>query len=278
MNWLCKSCKILSVFLALAGRPVTNIGAAAAPGWSRSSKVKSGPRSVPRGVQWPLQLRVKRSLVAQPVAALMLQRSATVSRGRSKIEQFRARLVGQQLLAESATVYEEQIGLASVEKVYPSRSISRGSRGNGPSGNVSQQRRKNEAPNGDIHTLSPLVEMSTCFNTIFGQWFLTDKCRLMCHQRTWKLMKLKSPVASIAALPKLVLAHLLSQKKGDQSIAEKYTAGSTQYRTISSQNDHKKWYSFFQTRLQSIYLAYISNKTLREINLHQYKDYYLSAD
>ncbi|KAA6374973.1 MAG: putative multi drug resistance-associated protein, partial [Streblomastix strix] len=32
---------------------------------------------------------------------------------------------------------------------------SRGSGGNGPSGNVSQQKRKNEAPNGDIHTLSP---------------------------------------------------------------------------------------------------------------------------
>ncbi|KAA6402267.1 MAG: hypothetical protein EZS28_002198, partial [Streblomastix strix] len=38
---------------------------------------------------------------------------------------------------------------------WPTPQTSRGSGGNGPSGNVSQQKRKNEAPNGDIHTLSP---------------------------------------------------------------------------------------------------------------------------
>ncbi|KAA6398343.1 MAG: putative Serine/threonine-protein kinase Nek3 [Streblomastix strix] len=66
------------------------------------------------------------------------------------------------------------------------------------------------------------------------QWFLTDKCQLVCHKATWKLTRLISSFALKAAPPKLIPALLLSLKKGDQSITEKFTAGSALYRTISS--------------------------------------------
>ncbi|KAA6387878.1 MAG: hypothetical protein EZS28_016594 [Streblomastix strix] len=147
---------ILERLIYISGRLLSAIQSykpLAAPGWSRSSKVKSGPRSVPRGVQWPLQLRDVRSLLASQVATSMLRRSVILSRGRSKIDQFRAHPAGQRLRAEQATAYEEQLVGWEAEKVPPS--TSRGSGGKGPSGNVSQQKRKNEVPNGDIHTLSP---------------------------------------------------------------------------------------------------------------------------
>ncbi|KAA6395840.1 MAG: hypothetical protein EZS28_008640 [Streblomastix strix] len=81
----------------------------AAPESSRSSKVKSGPRSAPRGVQRPLQLRVARQLLVQPVVTFRLRRSVIVSRGWSKIDQFSAHQAGQQLRAEQATAYEEKL-------------------------------------------------------------------------------------------------------------------------------------------------------------------------
>ncbi|KAA6382990.1 MAG: hypothetical protein EZS28_021485 [Streblomastix strix] len=84
----------------------------------------------------------------------MLRRSMIVSRGRSKIGQFRARQAGQRLRAEQATAYEEQLVGWEAEKVppsiwhlltslseffkWPTPQTSRGSGGNGPSGNVSQ--------------------------------------------------------------------------------------------------------------------------------------------
>ncbi|KAA6364134.1 MAG: hypothetical protein EZS28_040338, partial [Streblomastix strix] len=107
---------------------------------------------------------------------------------------------GERLRAEQVTAYEELLIGWKAEKVSPSfwhlltsfseffkwpiPQISRGSGGNGPSGNVSQQKRKNEVPNGDIHTLSPqggdlsfsIHSYSSCFtsDSMFSSYIYLD--------------------------------------------------------------------------------------------------------
>ncbi|KAA6388960.1 MAG: hypothetical protein EZS28_015516, partial [Streblomastix strix] len=139
---------------------------------------------------------------------------------RSKIDQFRARPTGQRLWAEQATAYEELLVGMKAEKVppsvwhlmtslseffkWPTPQTSRGSGGNGPSGNVSQQKRKNEAPNGDIHTLSPQGGDDQMNNII-----IVDCNRSIKAKQLYINLNMSSATVRINNIPKNVLEYQL---------------------------------------------------------------------